>query len=145
MSDYRPPLRDIRFVLTHIADLDSLAAGGNYAVDDPDLVFGALDEAGRLAAEVIAPTNRAGDTEGAVFDEDAGMYRVDFEKMGPAVDSLSEKILTLQGDGNYEEVAKLVEDKANIGEELQADLDRLEQAGIPVDIVFNQGVEVLGL
>jgi alkylation response protein AidB-like acyl-CoA dehydrogenase len=77
MSDYRPPLRDIRFVLTHIADLDSLAAGGNYAVDDPDLVFGALDEAGRLAAEVIAPTNRAGDTEGAVFDEDAGVTTPD--------------------------------------------------------------------
>jgi hypothetical protein len=78
-------------------------------------------------------------------DEETGKYKVDFEKFEDAMNSLSELILTLQGDGNYEEVAKLVEEKANIGEELQADLDRLEQAGIPVDIVFNQGVEVLGL
>ena len=32
-----------------------------------------------------------------------------------------------------------------IGPELQADLDRLSEAGIPVDIVFEQGGDVLGL
>jgi alkylation response protein AidB-like acyl-CoA dehydrogenase len=77
MSDYRPPLKDIRFVLTHIVDLGSLAAEGSYTVDDPDLVFGALDEAGRLAAEVIAPTNRVGDTEGSVLAEDGGVTTPD--------------------------------------------------------------------
>jgi alkylation response protein AidB-like acyl-CoA dehydrogenase len=77
MSDYRPPLKDIRFVLTHIVDLGSLAAEGSYTVDDPDLVFGALDEAGRLAAEVIAHTNRVGDTEGSVLAEDGGVTTPD--------------------------------------------------------------------
>jgi hypothetical protein len=34
---------------------------------------------------------------------------------------------------------------AQVGQELQGDLDRLGEAGIPVDIVFEQGPEVLGL
>jgi hypothetical protein len=61
------------------------------------------------------------------------------------MDALSEKILTLQGDGDYEGVARLVADKGVIREGLQNDLDRLSQAGIPVDIVFRQGTEVLGI
>jgi len=61
------------------------------------------------------------------------------------MNELSRIILTLQGDGDYEGVAKLVADKAKIGSQLQSDLDRLSEAGIPVDIIFNQGIEVLGL
>jgi alkylation response protein AidB-like acyl-CoA dehydrogenase len=70
MSDYRPPIPDIRFVLDHIADIQALADLGTYANADPDLVFGALDEAGRLAAEVIAPTNRPGDEQGSILNDD---------------------------------------------------------------------------
>ena len=59
-----------------------------------------------------------------------------------AVDALSGRILELQGDGNYE-VAKAFVDKFGVVHpELQADLDRLTEAGIPVDITFEQGVEV---
>lgn len=36
-------------------------------------------------------------------------------------------------------------DTGSVGPKAQADLDRLATAGIPVDIVFEQGVEVLGL
>ena len=61
------------------------------------------------------------------------------------MDSLSELILTLQGDGDYEKVAELVAEKASIRSVLQADLDRLSEKGIPVDIVFEQGIDVLGL
>lgn len=74
-----------------------------------------------------------------------GTYRVNFDKLEEAVVSLSSKILSLQGDGDYEGVAKLVKEMGLIGPELQSDLDRLSQAGIPVDIVFEQGVEVLGI
>ena len=63
----------------------------------------------------------------------------------PQQQPLSEKILTLQGDGNYEGVAQLVVEKGKIGHQLQADLDRLSAAGIPVDVVFEQGLQVLGL
>ncbi|MFK7935011.1 MAG: Zn-dependent hydrolase, partial [Saprospiraceae bacterium] len=72
-------------------------------------------------------------------------YRVNFEKLAAAAEKLSQVILTLQGDGDYDGVAKLVAEKGKIGEQLQADLDRLDAANIPVDIVFEQGVEVLGL
>jgi hypothetical protein len=78
-------------------------------------------------------------------DESSGRYRVDMEKMRAATDALSEKILRFQGDGDYEGVRRFIEERAVISEQLQADLDRLDSAGIPVDIIFEQGKEVLGL
>ncbi|MDH3649448.1 MAG: hypothetical protein OEQ53_07175 [Saprospiraceae bacterium] len=80
-----------------------------------------------------------------VYDSEYGTYLVDFEKFTSATDQLSELILTLQGDGNYEEVVELVENKGLIDNKLQQDLDRLTEADIPVDIVFDQGIQVLGL
>jgi hypothetical protein len=74
-----------------------------------------------------------------------GLYSVDMVKMREAMNGLSELILTLQGDGNYQGVDSLVKDKGMIKTQLAADLKRLEQANIPVDIVFEQGKEVLGL
>ncbi len=62
---YTPPLTDIRFVLDHVVDLDRLLALPAYAHVDRELVTGILDEAGRFAAEAIAPTNRDGDTVGS--------------------------------------------------------------------------------
>jgi len=78
-------------------------------------------------------------------DEETQTYKVDFEKMKEAMNALSEKILILQGDGNYDGVAELVASQGVIGEALQAELDRLSEQNIPVDIVFEQGVDVLGL
>jgi hypothetical protein len=74
-----------------------------------------------------------------------GTYIVNFDKMEFAMKDLSSLILTLQGDGNYDGVANLVAAKGIIPEELQADLDRLGAASIPVDVVFEQGIEALGL
>jgi len=83
--------------------------------------------------------------QGAFERLEDGTYRVNFDKLEAASESLSQLILTLQGDGDYEGVAQLVADKGVIKAQLQSDLDRLSAAGIPVDIVFDQGVEVLGL
>ncbi len=85
--------------------------------------------------------------EKGAFERSAetGQYRVNFDKFQAATDELSELILRLQGDGNYKGVAALVAEKGVIGTELQGDLDRLSAAGIPVDVVFEQGVEILGL
>lgn len=76
---------------------------------------------------------------------DDGTYRINFEKFEAAGKALSEKILTLQGDGDYEGVANLVAEKGKINDQLQKDLDRLSAANIPVDIIFEQGVKALGL
>mgnify|MGYP005811022679 CR=1 FL=1 len=82
---------------------------------------------------------------GAFSRNKQGLYSVNVSKMTAAIDSLSELILTLQGNGDYQGVDTLVNNSGIIGETLAADLARLEAAGIPVDIVFKQGKEVLGL
>lgn len=78
-------------------------------------------------------------------DPSTGTYSVNFEKMKEAMLNLSEIILKIQGDGDYEAAKKLVEEKGNIRDELQNDLNRIAEAGIPRDIIFEQGSEVLRL
>ena len=83
--------------------------------------------------------------KGAFERGNDGRYRVDFAKMESAMNELSGLILKLQGDGDYEGTAKLVQEKGGIGPELQKDLDKLADKKIPVDLVFKQGTDVLGL
>ncbi len=80
-----------------------------------------------------------------VRDPSTGRYRMDFEKTREAIAGLSELLLTLQGDGDYEGASRLTNEDGVIGTQLQADLDRLTEARIPIDITFNQGLDVLGL
>ncbi len=83
--------------------------------------------------------------KGAFTRNENGTYKVDFDKMIVAMKDMSNMILTLQGDGDYDGVAKLVNEKGVISAELQADLDRLTEANIPVDVIYEQGTDVLGL
>lgn len=82
---------------------------------------------------------------GAFSRNEDGQYRVNQEKFKEAINVLSNEILTIQGDGNYQDAGEMLNVKGQISEELQADLDRLSDAGIPVDVIFEQGVDVLGL
>jgi hypothetical protein len=82
---------------------------------------------------------------GAFQQLDNGYYKVNFEEMKNAVESLVGKIITLQGNGDYEAVKTWVESDGVMSETLRRDLDKVNAAGIPVDIVFRQGKEVLGL
>lgn len=83
--------------------------------------------------------------EGAFSKNDDGLYRVNMEKMGLAMEKLSRLILTLQGDGDYQKVDQLIATHGEIKAELAKDLEKLSQANIPVDVTFKQGKEVLGL
>jgi len=83
--------------------------------------------------------------KGAFTRNENGTYKVNYDKMLVAMSDLSNVILTLQGNGDYDGVSKLVAERGIISEELQGDLDRLSSAHIPVDVVFEQGVETLGL
>lgn len=83
--------------------------------------------------------------EGAFSRNEDGTYKVNFDKMEGAMEKLSNLILTLQGNGDYEGVSELVAQKGIISSELQSDLDRLSDANIPVDVIFEQGTEALGL
>ena len=82
---------------------------------------------------------------GAFERTSSGTYRVNFEKFAKAMDGLSNVILTLQGNGDRAAVEKTQKEKGIIQAELQADLDRLSKKGIPVDVIFEQGVDVLGM
>ena len=59
--------------------------------------------------------------------------------MQEAVNGLSERIIRLQGDGDYDAVARFAKELGTMSPALKADLDRVAQAGIPVDVVFDQG------
>ncbi len=80
-----------------------------------------------------------------VRDETTGTYKIDFANLQKATDALGALILQIQGDGAYQQAADLVTQKGQITAQLQADLDRLAEKGIPVDVVYEQGKEVLGL
>jgi alkylation response protein AidB-like acyl-CoA dehydrogenase len=68
MSDYSAPLADMRFALDEAAGLSDLAALPAFESVEPDLVDAILQEAGKLAGEVLAPINQSGDREGCVFE-----------------------------------------------------------------------------
>ncbi|PKD45044.1 Zn-dependent hydrolase [Rhodohalobacter barkolensis] len=80
-----------------------------------------------------------------LYDEDEQAYRVDFERIEDVTNQLSEQILTFQGDGDYEGVDAFVEQYGQVGEGLRNSLNRLSDAGIPTDITFEQGKDILGL
>jgi len=85
--------------------------------------------------------------EKGAFTKDAttGRYRVDFDRMTTAMNDLSRLLLTIQGDGDYAKAQALLAEKGQITPELQAELDKLTEANIPVDITFNQGKAILGI
>jgi hypothetical protein len=80
---------------------------------------------------------------GAFSRANDGTYSVDMDRMQAATDSLSARILMLQGDGDFDAAAAFVEQYAVVSAELQADLDRLSAAAIPVDVTFTQGMAIM--
>ena len=83
--------------------------------------------------------------KGAFEKTSDGRYKVNFEKFRTAMNELSNLILILQGNGDKKGVEKLQQEKAVVKPDLQNDLNRLQKKGIPVDIYFEQGFDVLGI
>ena len=73
MTDYRPPISEIAFALEHLAGYRDIAALPEYEHADLETVVGILEDAGAFMAEVVAPTNRIGDTEGAQRQPDGSV------------------------------------------------------------------------
>jgi 3-(methylthio)propanoyl-CoA dehydrogenase len=69
MSEYRAPLRDIRFVMQELAGLEQVVALPGCEEASGDVVDAILDEAARFAGEVLSPLNRVGDTDGAQWKD----------------------------------------------------------------------------
>jgi len=83
--------------------------------------------------------------EGAFTRNTNGTFTVDFEKTKAAMEKLVQKIVYIQGDGDYEAAKQWVETEGVVKPDLQADLERINAANIPVDVVFEKGKKVLGL
>jgi hypothetical protein len=83
--------------------------------------------------------------KGAFTVDSTGRYSVNMDKMNEAIASLSNIILTIQGDGDYEKAVSMLQQYGTMDEDLKAALKKIEEKDIPVDIVFEQGKEVLGL
>ena len=65
VADYRPPLRDVSFVLDHLVDIEGLFRLEPFAHLDAATVQGVLEENAKFVSEVIAPLNRVGDLQGS--------------------------------------------------------------------------------
>ncbi|NMM02712.1 acyl-CoA dehydrogenase [Paraburkholderia sp. RP-4-7] len=70
MSIYIAPLRDMRFVMTELAGLNELSALPGFEEVNPELAEAVLEEAAKLATEVLAPLNKSGDEQGARLTKD---------------------------------------------------------------------------
>ncbi len=66
-------------------------------------------------------------------------YKVDFYKMKYAVESLSKEILEMQGDGDIERAEHIIKNMSRMPQVLEDDLNRINEADIPKDIIFKQG------
>lgn len=68
MSEYIAPLADMKFAIEELAGLAEVTALENFTETTPDLVDAVLEEAAKLASEVLSPLNKIGDTQGSHLD-----------------------------------------------------------------------------
>jgi hypothetical protein len=129
-------------VLNARGDLPGEDIRGNYVSFLASLFrsarFGGADAHGRAN---IAAFNFLQQLGAFTRDSASGKYRVDFPKFQAGMDSLSNRILTIQGNGDYDALGQFQDQYGKISPELQRDLDRLKAKKIPVDVVFKQGRE----
>jgi len=104
--------------------------------------FGAADAHGRANLIQLSFLEEKG---AFIYDPETKTYRVELEKMAPAVRDLASILLKFQGDGDYEGLGRFQEKYQVVSPRLQESLDRVGAKGVPVDVVFEQGLEVLGL
>ena len=69
MSDYYPPLNDMRFVLEHVVGLKDLADHAEMGEINMELIESVLTPAAKLASEVLAPINHSGDQDGTILKD----------------------------------------------------------------------------
>ncbi|MEM6811035.1 MAG: acyl-CoA dehydrogenase [Pseudomonadota bacterium] len=68
MSDYSPPIADMRFILEHVIESDRLPEHEDLGQLDGDMMYSVLEPAAKLASEVLAPLNKTGDEQGATLN-----------------------------------------------------------------------------
>ncbi len=69
MAEYVAPLKDMQFVLKHVVGLEQVNRLPGWEEVTDDVVDAILEEASKLASDVLSPLNAAGDREGARFKD----------------------------------------------------------------------------
>ncbi len=69
MAEYVAPLKDMQFVLKHVVGLDQVNQLPGWEDVTEDVVDAILEEAGKLASEVLSPLNATGDRAGAIYKD----------------------------------------------------------------------------
>jgi alkylation response protein AidB-like acyl-CoA dehydrogenase len=64
MPSYKAPLRDYRFILNEVLEIQRFANLPGFSDASPDVVDAILEEGAKITEEVLAPLNRVGDLEG---------------------------------------------------------------------------------
>ena len=82
---------------------------------------------------------------GAFTRNGNGTYHINYDKAREAMNSWIALILKTQAEGDFNFASQYSKDHGTITPELQKDLDRINKSGIPRDIRFNQGLDVLGI
>ena len=67
MTSYTAPTKDLQFVLQDVLQASTAKIGG-YEELSPDFTAAVLEEAGKIASEVLAPVNATGDAEGCTLE-----------------------------------------------------------------------------
>ena len=73
MSEYSPPLDDMKFALKEVVNVNSLSELPAFNEVGLEALDSLLDEASRFFNEVISPTNRTGDLEGSSLNDDGSV------------------------------------------------------------------------
>ena len=73
MSEYSPPLDDMKFTLKEVVNVNSLSELPAFSEVGLEALDSLLDEASRFFNEVISPTNRTGDLEGSSLNDDGSV------------------------------------------------------------------------
>ena len=69
MAEYRAPIKDMNFVLQQLVGMNDISKLPGYEEATPDMVSAILEEAGKLAGEVLSPLNVIGDQQGVALNE----------------------------------------------------------------------------
>jgi alkylation response protein AidB-like acyl-CoA dehydrogenase len=64
MAEYIAPIREMRFVIEELAGLGDILSQSAYRETPPDILDAVLDEAAKLASQVLSPLNYPGDQQG---------------------------------------------------------------------------------
>ena len=64
MAEYKAPVKDMQFALRQAAGIQQLASIPGFEEASEDMVAAILEEAAKLATDVIAPLNASGDQQG---------------------------------------------------------------------------------